>query len=366
VAARDYYAVLGVPKNADEGDLKKAYRNLARTHHPDKNPGDKKAEDRFKEISEAYTVLSDPEKRAHYDRFGTAPSAGGGPDMGFSTIVEDLFESFGFFGGGGGNRRTRAQRGDDLRYDLEITLEEAADGVEPKLQIPRHETCDACEGSGREPGTMPETCGSCRGQGQVRFSQGFLTVARPCPTCRGQGRINRYPCKACSGEGRQAKERLIKVTIPPGVEDGNQLRLSGEGESGLLGGPSGDLYVVIHVRPHDVFAREGAHLLAELPITFPQAALGDTVEVPVLHGKSELTVPAGTQPGQRLMLKGKGMPQLRGRGRGDLFYEVVVEVPTKLTARQKELLEEFRQISEDEAGSRASKFVERMKKLFGS
>jgi molecular chaperone DnaJ len=365
VAARDYYAILGVPRDADEGDLKKAYRHLARTYHPDKNPGDKKAEDRFKEVSEAYTVLSDPDKRAHYDRFGAAPAAGGGADVGFTTIVEDLFESFGFFGGGG-NRRPRAQRGEDLRYDLEITLEEAAEGVEPKLQIPRHETCETCEGSGREPGTMPETCGSCRGQGQVRFSQGFLTVARPCPTCRGQGRINRYPCKACSGAGRQNKERLLKVTIPAGVEDGNQLRLSGEGEGGQLGGPAGDLYVVIHVRAHDVFVREGPHLLCELPITFPQAALGDTVEVPVLKGKAELTVPPGTQPGQRLVLKGKGMPHLRGRGRGDLFYEVVVEVPTRLSARQRELLEEFRRVSEDEAGPRLSKFVERMKKLFGT
>ena len=253
MAAHDYYAVLGVPRNAGDGDLKKAYRNLARTYHPDKNPGDKRAEERFKEISEAYTVLSDPDKRAHYDRFGTAPSAGagGGPDMGFSTIVEDLFESFGFFGGaGGGNRRQRAQRGDDLRYDLEITLEEAAEGVETKLQIPRHEACETCEGTGRDPGTMPETCGSCRGQGQVRFSQGFLTVARPCPTCRGQGKINRYPCKACSGQGRQSRERLLKVTIPAGVEDGNQLRLSGEGEAGELGGPAGDLYVVHpHPRP---------------------------------------------------------------------------------------------------------------------
>jgi molecular chaperone DnaJ len=369
VAAHDFYAVLGVPRNAGDVDLKKAYRNLARTYHPDKNPGDKRAEERFKEITEAYTVLSDPDKRAHYDRFGTAPSAGagGGPDMGFSTIVEDLFESFGFFGGaGGGNRRQRAQRGDDLRYDLEISLEEAAEGVEPKLQIPRHEACEGCEGTGRDPGTMPEVCSSCRGQGQVRFSQGFLTVARPCPTCRGQGKINRYPCKACSGQGRLNRERLLKVTIPAGVEDGNQLRLSGEGEAGELGGPAGDLYVVIHIHAHELFAREGPHLLAELPITFSQAALGDTVEVPVLKGRAELTVPPGTQPGQRLVLKGKGMPHLRGRGKGDLHYEVVVEVPTHLSARQKEVLEEFRRVSEDEAGPRRSKFVERMKRLFGT
>ena len=367
MAARDFYAILGVSRDADDGELKKAYRNLARAHHPDKNPGDKKAEERFKEISEAYAVLSDPDKRAHYDRFGTAPGAGAGPDMGFTTIVEDLFESFGFFGGGGGGgRRSRAQRGDDLRYDLEISLEEAADGVETKLQIPRMESCEECGGSGQEAGTRPEICSSCRGQGQVRFSQGFLTVARPCPTCRGQGRINRHPCKLCRGQGRQSKDRLLKVTIPAGVEDGNQLRLSGEGEGGALGGPAGDLYVVIHVRPHEIFVRDGANLLCELPLTFPQAALGDTVEVPVLKGKAELTVPPGTQPGQRLSLKSKGMPHLRGRGRGDVLYEVVVEVPTRLSARQRELLEEFRQASEDETGPRLSSFVERMKKLFGT
>jgi len=366
VAARDYYAILGVSRGADDGELKKAYRNLARTYHPDRNSGDKKAEERFKEISEAYSVLSDPEKRAHYDRFGTAPSAGAGPDVGFNTIVEDLFETFGFFGGGGGGRRSRAQRGDDLRYDLEISLEEAAEGVDTKLQIPRLETCDTCGGNGQEPGTRPETCATCRGQGQVRFSQGFLTVARPCPTCRGQGRITRHPCKACDGAGRQSREKLLQVTIPAGVEDGNQLRLSGEGEGGQLGGPPGDLYVVIHVRAHEIFVREGPHLLCELPLSFAQVALGDTVEVPVLGGKAELTVPAGTQPGQRLLLKGKGMPHLRGRGRGDLHYEVVVEVPTRLTARQRELLEEFRQASENQAGPRSSKFVERMKKLFGT
>jgi len=247
VAAHDFYATLGVPRNADDGDLKKAYRNLARTYHPDKNPGDKRAEERFKEISEAYTVLSDPDKRAHYDRFGTAPSGGAGPDMGFSTIVEDLFESFGFFGGaGGGNRRQRAQRGDDLRYDLEISLEEAAEGVETKLQIPRHEACESCEGTGRDPGTMPETCSSCRGQGQVRFSQGFLTVARPCPSCRGEGRIIRSPCPGCHGQGRLSRERLLKVTIPAGVRAGTRLRLRGKGRP-LADGRRGDAYLVVEV-----------------------------------------------------------------------------------------------------------------------
>ena len=364
MAPRDYYAVLGVARDAGDAELKKAYRNLARTHHPDKNPGDKKSEERFKEVTEAYTVLSDPDKRAHYDRFGTAPGAGGGgADVGFTTIFEDLVE--GFFGGGGG-RRTRSHRGDDLRYDLEISLEEAAEGIETKLQIPRLEACEICRGSGQEAGTQPETCSTCRGQGQVRFSQGFLTVARPCPTCGGRGQINRHPCRTCSGEGRQRKERLLKVTIPAGVEDDNQLRLSGEGEGGLLGGRPGDLYVVIHVRAHEIFLRDGSHLLCELPLTFPQAALGDVVKVPVLNGTAELTVPPGTQPGQRLVLKGKGMPHLRGRGRGDAFYEVVVEVPTRLSARQRELLEELGQVSKDEAGPRLSRFVERMRKLFGT
>lgn len=363
MSAKDYYAVLGVSRDADDAELKKVYRNLARTHHPDKNPGDKKAEERFKEINEAYGVLSDPDKRAQYDRFGTVNGPGGLGDAGFGTIFEDLFE--GFFGGERG-RRTRARRGDDLRYDLEISLEEAADGLETKLQIPRLEACETCRGSGQESGSRPEVCGTCRGQGQVRLSQGFLTVARPCPACRGQGSLNRHPCKACRGEGRQARERLLKVTIPPGVEDGNQLRLGGEGEGGSRGGPAGDLYVVIHVRPHEIFTRHGPHLLCELPLSFPQAALGDTVRVPVLGGTVELTVPPGTQPGQQLTVKGKGMPQLRGRGRGDAIYEVVVEVPTRLTARQREILEELMQTGKDEAGPKTSKFVERMKKLFGS
>jgi molecular chaperone DnaJ len=363
VAAKDYYGVLGVSRDADDAALKKAYRHLARAYHPDRNPGDRKAEERFKEVSEAYTVLSDPEKRAQYDRFGTV--GGGVGEAGFGTIFEDLFE--GFFGGGDrGRSRTRARRGDDLRYDLEITLEEAAQGLETKLQVPRLETCDGCRGSGVEAGSQPEVCSTCRGQGQVRFSQGFLTVARPCPNCRGEGRIVRNPCSTCRGQGRISRERLLKVTIPAGVEHGNQLRLTGEGEGGTQGGPAGDLYVVLHIKPHEIFVREGAHLICELPLTFPQVALGDEVEVPVLDGAAKLKVPAGTQPGQRLVLKGKGMPHLRGRGRGDAVYDVVVEVPTQLTARQRELLEEFRGSHDGSSGPRVSKFVERMKQLFGS
>ncbi len=364
-ATKNFYTVLGVPRDADDTVLKTAYRKLARLYHPDKNPGDKAAEERFKEVTEAYGILSDPDKRAHYDRFGTAPASGGGPaEQGFGTIFEDLFE--GFFGGGERGRRTRARRGEHLRYDLELTLEEAAQGLETKLQIPRNETCETCQGSGQQPGTKPESCGACRGTGQVRFSQGFLTVARPCPQCGGEGQINRAPCKDCRGQGRVRREKLLKITIPPGVEDGNQLRLAGEGEGGVFGGPPGDLYVVLTVKPHEIFVRQGADLLCELPLSFPQAALGDSVEVPVLGGKATLTVPAGTQPGAQLRIRGKGLPHLRGRGHGDAVYQVVLEVPTKLTARQRELLEEFHRDSNQHGGPLHTSFVERMKQLFGS
>jgi molecular chaperone DnaJ len=367
VAAKNYYSVLGVSRDADDAELKRAYRKLARLYHPDKNPGDKASEERFKEVSEAYTVLSDPDKRAQYDRFGTVsgPAGGGAADVGFGTIFEDLFE--GFFGGGSERgRRTRARRGEHLQYNLEVSLEEVAAGIETKVQIPRHETCETCRGSGAQAGSHPETCPSCRGQGQVRFSQGFLTVARPCPQCGGEGQIIRTPCADCRGQGRQRKERLLKIAIPAGVDDGAQLRLAGEGEGGVFGGPPGDLYVVLHVRPHDIFLRRGADLLCELPITFPQAALGAEVDVPVLGGKATLTVPPGAQPGQQLRLKGKGMPHLRGRGHGDAVYQVAIEVPTRLTARQRELLEELHLNTSDDAGPLRSSWVERMKKLLGS
>ena len=362
--SKNYYSVLGVARDAGEDELKKAYRKLARQYHPDRNPGDKVSEERFKEISEAYSVLSDPDKRGQYDRFGTVSGPGAGGDVGFGSIFEDLFE--GFFGGERG-RRTRARRGEHLQYDLELTLEQVADGVETELTLPRHEPCGGCRGSGQQPGTTPEPCGACRGAGQVRFSQGFLTVARPCPQCAGQGQINRAPCPDCRGQGRVRRERRLKITVPAGVEDGNQLRLAGEGDGGAHGGPPGDLFVVLHVRPHDIFARHGADLVCELPVSFAQAALGAEIEVPVLRGKATLTMPPGTQPGQALRLRGKGMPRLRARGHGDVVYQVVVEVPTKLTARQRELLEELQRSSGDGGGTPlAESFVERMKKLFGS
>lgn len=362
---RDYYEILGVSRDASETDLKKAFRQAALKHHPDRNPGDSQAEDRFKAINEAYAVLSDPDRRAQYDRFGRVDLPPGGVDFGgLEDLFGDLFE--GFFGGRGGGRRGRARRGDDLRYDLEISLDEAAMGLETKLQIPRLESCETCHGSGAEPGSGRTQCPMCKGRGQLRYQQGFLTVARTCAQCGGEGQIIKSPCKTCHGEGRVARERALKVRIPPGVDEGAQLRVAGEGEGGLGGGPPGDLYVVLHVRPHAFFTREGNDLYCALPLTYPQAALGTEVDVPVLGGVAQLKVPSGTQNGDVLRLRGKGMPGLHGRGRGDACYSVVVEVPRKLTAKQRDLLEEFQRVSsEEEQGPLVGGFLESLKKLFG-
>ena len=361
--ASNYYELLGVGRDAGDNDLKRAYRQLAMQCHPDKNPGDKAAEERFKQISEAYAVLSDPEKRAYYDRFGTAPgaAAGGGFDGGFGTLFEDIFENF--FSGGGRSRRTRAARGEDLQYELKITLEEAATGLETKVQLPRLEACELCNGTGAEPGTQRTVCETCRGQGQVRFNQGFLTVARPCPKCRGEGEINKSPCRECRGEGRRRTERLLNIKIPAGIEDGMQLRLTGEGSSGVHGGPIGDLYVLVRIREHAIFARSGVDLLCELPVSFTNLALGAEIEVPLLDGKDTVRIPAGTQPLEILRLRGKGMPHLRGRGRGDACYRLVLEVPQKLNAKQREALEAFENASTGQRGPLLSSFMERVKKL---
>jgi molecular chaperone DnaJ len=359
--ATDYYEVLGVSRDANETDLKRAYRQLAMQFHPDKNPGDRAAEERFKQISEAYAILSDPDKRAQYDRFGTVGGAGGF-EGGFGTLFEDIFENF-FSGGTRGGRRTRAARGEDLQYELKVTLEEVATGIETKIQLPRLELCETCGGTGAEPGTKRTTCETCRGQGQVRFNQGFLTVARPCPKCQGTGEIVKDPCKSCRGEGRKRAEHLLNLKIPAGIEDGMQLRVSGEGSSGVHGGPPGDLYVLVRIREHAVFARNGADLFCDVPVSFPQLALGAEIDVPVLDGKDTITVPAGSQPHQVLRLRGKGMPHLRGRGRGDACYRLLLEVPQKLNAKQRDALEAFEAASSGQRGPLLTSFLERMKKL---
>ena len=360
--ARDYYETLGVRPEASEAELKKAFRSLAMQCHPDRNPGDKQAEERFKEINEAYAVLSDPDKRAHYDRFGTAPGNGPSFDAGFGSVFEDIFENL--LGGGGRGRRTRAARGEDLQYELKISLEDAAAGFETKVQIPRLEACETCRGTGSEPGTRKVACESCGGRGEVRMSHGFLTVARPCPRCMGEGQINKSPCKTCRGEARVRAERLLSVKVPPGIDDGMQLRLTGEGAGGLNGGPSGDLYVLVHVAEHGMFARNGADLYCDLPVSFPQLALGTELDVPVLGGTARLKIPAGSQPGHVLKLRGRGMPRLRDRGQGDACYRLLLEVPSRLNAGQREALEAFEAASR-ERGPLATSFLERMKKLLG-
>jgi len=359
---RDFYEVLGVARSATEVDLKKAYRQLALQYHPDRNPGDKQAEERFKEVNEAYAVLSDPDKRAQYDRFGTVGVAGG-VEQGFGTLFDDIFESF--FAGAGRGRRSRIARGEDLQYELAITLAEAASGVETKIQLPRLDRCAVCDGSGLEPGSRRTTCDVCHGRGEVRLSQGFLTVARTCPKCHGEGELNRNPCRACRGEGRQPAERLLAVKIPAGIDDGMQLRMSGEGASGHSGGPAGDLYVVVRVREHELFRRDGADLYCDLPLTYPQLVFGAEVNVPVISGTATLKIPPGSQPNQVLKLRGRGMPRLRDRGHGDTCYRLLLEVPQKLNAAQREALQAFAAASKGQSGPLLGAFLERMKKLIG-
>ena len=371
MAKRDYYEILGVTRTAAETEIKAAYRKLAVQHHPDKNPNNPEAEEKFKEAAEAYSVLSDAQKRAAYDRFGhAAAGAGGGQgfDPGFSNI-EDIFDLFGFgdmFGGrgaAGGGRRTTVQRGADLRYDLEITLEEAAAGKEEKLQIPRLETCDVCDGKGAEKGSSPETCITCQGSGQTRYQQGFFSVMRTCPNCAGRGQIIRNPCKNCGGAGRVEKEKTLEVKIPAGVETGSRLRVSGEGESGVNGGPSGDLFVVIHVKEHEIFEREGANLYSAVPITFAQAALGAEVKVKTLDGEEDLKIPAGTQTGTVFRIKSKGMPALGGRGKGDLFVATTLITPKTLTKEQRKLLEQLAEVEDSDFQDQS--FIDKVRNIFG-
>ncbi|MGC4084085.1 MAG: molecular chaperone DnaJ [Vicinamibacterales bacterium] len=352
MSKRDYYEVLGVTKTATDSELKSAYRKLAMKFHPDRNPGDKGAEESFKEAAEAYAILADPQKRAAYDRFGHQGVNQGPGGGGFNPSVFNDFGDFadilgGMFGFGdvfGGRKRGGPQRGADLRYDLEISFEEAARGTETAIQIPRQENCETCSGSGAAPGTQPATCSMCRGQGQVRRQQGFFTIATTCPQCRGAGRTVSKPCPTCHGSGRTAHERKITVKIPAGIATGQQLRLQNEGEGGTMGGQPGHLYVVIHVREHDFFKRDGTTLFCEIPVNFTTLALGGEITVPTLDGTETVKVPEGTQTGTTLRLRGKGMPDVNGRGKGDLFATVQVQTPKKLTKDQRQLLEQLAKV----------------------
>lgn len=378
MSKRDYYEVLTVERTASDGQIKSAYRKLALKYHPDRNPGDGEAEELFKEAAEAYSVLADGEKRSLYDRFGHAgvSGAGGGVDPTIFADFSDLFSGLGDVFGfgdlfGGRRRRGGPQRGADLRYDLEISFEEAATGAETTIQIPREETCETCKGSGAAAGTSPETCGQCRGTGQLRYQQGFLTVARPCANCRGTGSVIAKPCDGCRGAGRIGRERKLTVKIPAGIATGQRMRLYGEGEHGSAGGPPGDLYVVVHVHEHPFFHREGDDLYCEVPLSYPTLALGGQIKVPTLDGQHELQIPAGTQPGSRFRVRGKGMPNVTGRGHGDLHVIARVSVPKKLTREQKQLLEDLARtlppdaIGEDLPADDDKPFFERVKDIFG-
>jgi len=380
---RDYYEVLEVTRTATEVELKSSYRKLAMKFHPDRNPGDKIAEEKFKEAAEAYAVLADPEKRGLYDRFGHAGVSSAAAGAGFDPSVfsdfgdfADILGSMFGFGDmfGGGRRRGGPQRGADLRYDLEIPFEEAAHGTETTIQIPRQEACQACSGSGAAPGTEPVTCPQCRGQGQIRSQQGFFTVTRTCPQCHGLGRVVAKPCTTCRGQGRVSRERKLTVKIPAGVDTGQQLRLTGEGEAGSAGGPAGHLYVVVHVKDHDYFRREGVNLFCEVPVNFTTLALGGDVIVPTLDGTETIKVADGTQTGTTLRLRGKGMPEVGGRGRGDLFATVQVAVPRKLTKEQRQIVEQLaRALPKDNFEPRAPgdeqqderNLFDRVKDMFG-
>ncbi|MBM3519141.1 MAG: molecular chaperone DnaJ [Alphaproteobacteria bacterium] len=356
MSKRDYYDVLGIERRASKDDLKKAYRALAMKFHPDRNPGNPDAEQKFKEINEAYDVLNDAEKRAAYDRFGHAAFDGGGGrqqaggfDFGttFSDVFDDLFGEF----TGGRRQGSGRTRGADLRYNLEISLEDAFAGKKTQIRVPASVGCAECRGTGAEGDAQAVTCRTCNGHGKVRAQQGFFTIERTCPACQGVGRLIERPCRACGGAGRVQRERTLAVQIPPGVEEGTRIRLSGEGEAGFRSGPPGDLYIFLSVAPHRIFQREGSHIYCRVPMPMTTAALGGTIEVPTIEGsRTRVTIPPGTQTGKQFRLTGKGMPVLRGQGLGDMFVQAVVETPVNLTKRQKELLKEF----EKDGGSRTS------------
>ncbi|HEV7293445.1 MAG TPA: molecular chaperone DnaJ [Devosia sp.] len=374
MAKQDFYEVLGVAKGADDATLKSAYRKLAMKHHPDRNPGDTAAEAKFKEISEAYDTLKDPQKRAAYDRFGHAAfengrgGAGFGPE--FSSSMSDIFEDiFGDFMGGGGRRGggggASRLRGSDLRYNLEISLEESFEGRTVEIDVPTLVGCTTCEGSGAKPGTGTHTCRQCNGHGKVRAAQGFFTIERTCPVCQGRGEMMDQPCTDCGGQGRRQENRKLSVDVPKGIEDGTRIRLANEGEAGVRGGPPGDLYIFVSIKPHDLFQRDGADLFARIPISMSTAALGGEFEVPTLDTlRAKVKVPAGTQPGQRVRLKGKGMPVLRSKDIGDLYVQLDIETPQNLSRRQRELLEEFARLETQETSPTSDGFFDKLKKMF--
>ena len=367
MAKRDFYEVLGVERGASEAELKKAYRRMAMKFHPDRNPDDKDAEDKFKEANEAYEILSDANKRAAYDRHGHAgvdPQMGGGGGGNFSDVFGDVFSDF--FGGGGGGRGG-PQRGSDLRYTMELDLEEAVRGTTVSIRVPTLADCKTCTGSGAKKGTTPVKCTTCNGMGQVRMQQGFFAVQQTCPRCHGAGKMVTDPCGDCNGQGRVEEEKTLSVKVPAGVDTGDRIRLSGEGEAGALGGPSGDLYVVVNVRPHAIFQRDGRDLYCEVPISFADAALGGELEVPTLNGRVKLKIPEGTQTNKLFRLRGKGVTPVRGGGVGDLMCRVAVETPVKLDKRQRELLEEFRASLQGDASHspRESSWFEGVKRFFG-
>jgi molecular chaperone DnaJ len=375
VSKRDYYEVLGTARDAGEAELKKAYRKIALESHPDRNPDDPAAEERFKEASEAYAVLSDPDKRRAYDRFGFAGVGAGGPggpgagdfaDLGnFTDLFNDLFGDLFGQRGAQGRRRGRGQRGADLRYNLEIQLGDVLTGIESKIRIPKMRPCKTCEGSGLKPGTSPERCTRCRGTGQLMFQQGFFRISRPCEECGGAGEIVKHRCVDCRGAGRIEGSQSIQVTVPAGIEEGQRLRLTGEGEAGIAGGPPGDLFVVISIKQHALFERDGMDVHCEVPVPFVQAVLGAEIEVPTLEGKVDLRVPEGTQSGTIMRLRGKGLPALRSSARGDQLVRIFVEVPTKLTDRQRELLEQFAAETGHDVSPQSKGFLDKLRDLFG-
>ena len=374
MAKRDYYEVLGVNRDADAEAIKKAYRKLAMKHHPDRNPDDKSAEEKFKEAKEAYEILTDGQKRAAYDQYGHAgvdPSAGGGRggagSSGFSDAFGDIFGDI--FGQARGGSRSGVYRGADLRYNLEITLEQAARGTETKIRIPTAENCETCHGSGSKPGTQPKTCPTCEGHGQVRVQQGFFSIQQTCPKCHGTGKFIADPCGSCHGAGRIKKHKTLSVKIPAGVDEGDRIRLSGEGEPGVNGGPPGDLYVQMQVKPHAVFQRESNDLHCEMPVSFATAALGSEIDIPTLDGQAKIRIPAETQSGKVFRLRGKGIKGVRSHTHGDLMCHVVVETPVHLTERQKELLREFEAISlkdSDRHSPRAKSWMDKVKDFFAT